>query len=145
MFAKSIHPEFYSHASHAVRYALATVKDDCGIPHLPKSTVKNSLTVKCRAAIGGSITVEAGTDTDGYREVVSFPCGSICFSDIDFSALALITDDTFTVPLGERRRDWVEKQISVFTDAYCSPIGIYSIAYRFTVGNRIKLNKKGSI
>ncbi len=142
-YGNIIHPELYSHAGHAVRYALRTRRDDCGIPHLPKSTVKNSLCIKCRAAGGGRITVEAGCDRGGYREVLTFPSGALCFSELDFAALALITDGSFTVPIAERRRGWVEKQISVYSDDYASPIGIYTIAYRFTVGGRIKLNSKG--
>lgn len=139
-FGDVIHPYFYSHAGHAVRYALKTAKDNCGIPHLEKDSVNRSLTVKCHGGRtgGGKITVEVGTDGDGWREVVAFPGTELCFADVDFANMTMATDDSFTAPISERRRGWVEKQISIYTDAFCAPFGIYSIAYRFTVRGRVR-------
>ena len=135
-----IHPCYYSHAGHPVRYALKTARDNCGIPHLEKDTTNRSLTVKCHGGRtgGGKITVEVGTDGEGWREVVTFPGTELCFADIDFASMTMATDESFTAPIGERRRGWIEKQISIYTDAFCAPFGIYSIAYRFTVRGRVR-------
>jgi hypothetical protein len=51
------------------------------------------------------------------------------------------TEDTYTAPLSEREKRWVEKQIAIYTDEYSSPFGIYAIAYRFTVDGKIKKNR----
>lgn len=140
-YGRRIHPYYYSFAGHAPRYALITPKDNCGIPHLLKSTKKRSLTLKCRAVSSGLIKCEVGSDREGYSEVCSFPNKDLSFSDIDFSSMSLDTDDVYTVALSEKLKNWVEKQITVYTDEYGSPFGIYSIAYRFTVKGNIKNHK----
>ena len=136
-----LHPYYYSFDHHAPRYALKTAKDSCGMPHLSKSTVKHSLAMKLKSAGSGSFTAEVFCDTRGYRELCDFPSGKLSFSDMDFSSLTLETEDSYTVPLSEREKRWVEKQIAVYTDEYESPFGVYSIAYRFTVEGKIKKNR----
>ena len=111
------------------------------MPHLSKSTVKHSLAMKLKSAGSGSFTAEVFCDTRGYRELCDFPSGKLSFSDMDFSSLTLETEDSYTVPLSEREKRWVEKQIAVYTDEYESPFGVYSIAYRFTVEGKIKKNR----
>ena len=139
VFGRRIHPYYYSFAGHAARYALQTKRDDCGIPHLEKSTVKGSLSLKCRAsASGGKIVCEVGSDSDGYREVAIFPGGSFSFGEMNFSALSLTTDNVYTVPIKEKAKGWIEKQITLYTDEFCSPFGIYTIAYRFYVKGKIR-------
>lgn len=137
-FGRRIHPFYYSFANHAPRYAVKTVKDNCNLPHLSKSTVKRSLTIKCRAISGGSICCEAGSDRDGYREICRFPNRDLSFGDIDFGAMSLSPNDIYTVSLSEKLKNWVEKQITIYTTEFGSPFGIYSISYRFTVRGNIK-------
>ena len=135
---RRIHPDFYSFAGHAPRYALITPADNCGIPHLTKSTVKGSLAVKCRALNSGKLICEVGTDRSGYREIASFPGGDFDFESLDFTLMTANTSDSYTVVIGERERGWIEKQIAFYADEYASPFGIYSISYRFTVKGNIK-------
>ena len=138
IYGRRIHPFYYSFAGHAPRYALQTKRDDCSLPHLEKSTVKGSLTVKCRATASGKLKCEVGSDSVGYREVAVFPSSPISFGEVDFSTLSLITDDVYTVPIREHAKGWIEKQITLYTDEFCSPFGIYTIAYRFYVKGKIK-------
>lgn len=138
IWGRRIHPFYYSFAGHAPRYALQTKRDDCSLPHLEKSSVKGSLTIKCRATASGRITCEVGSDGDGYREVTAFPSSPLSFGEIDFSTLSLITEDVYTVPIREKAKGWVEKQIAIYTDDFCSPFGIYTIAYRFYVKGKIR-------
>ena len=135
---RRIHPSFYSFAGHAPRYALKTVLDNCGIPHLTKSTVKHSLTIKCKSYSPNSPICEVGTDRNGYREVTSFPGGELDFAELDFSTLSMLTQNTFTVPIAEKEKGWIEKQLSLWSDKFNSPFGVYSLTYRFTVKGRIK-------
>lgn len=141
IYGTRIHPYYYSFAGHAPRYALQTKKDNCSIPHLEKSTVKGSLSVKCRAVSSGKLICEVGCDNVGYREVCAFPSSGLSFSDIDFANLTLTTDDVYTVPIGEKAKGWIEKQISLYTEEYGSPFGIYTIAYRFSVKGKIKKSR----
>ena len=133
-----LHPYYYSFSGHAPRYALKTARDNCGIPHMQKDTVRGSMTMKCRAIGRGGLTVESTDGTDGYSEIVRFPNSSLSFWGMDFNNLSLLCGDTFTLPIGECRKKWVEKQISVYTEEPFSPFGIYNIAYRFKIKGRIK-------
>lgn len=140
-WGRSIHPYYYSFAGHPIRYALKTKRDDCSIPHLLKSSVKNSLTVKCKALAGGKIICEVGTDNGGYKEITRFPNGELFFADIDFSNLSLSTDSIFTIPIHEKEKGWIDKQITLYSNEFNSPFAVYTIAYRFYVKGKIKRNR----
>jgi hypothetical protein len=133
-----IHPDFYSFDHHAPRYVVSTEWDSCGAPHLTKSTVKHSLTVKYRAFCAAEIYCEVGADAREYTELTSFPAGEFSFAELNFEALPFSLGDYHTVPLSEKEKGWVEKQITLYSDRFASPIGIYQITYRYTIKGRLK-------
>ncbi len=135
---RSIHPEFYSFANHAPTYAIKTAKDDCNMPHLTKSTVKHSLVAKYKTYTFGEIHCEVGTDNGGYSEIANFPASALCFDEINFESLVMAPGDYHTVPIAEKEKGWIEKQITVRSSRYASPIGLYSITYRYMIKGRIK-------
>ncbi len=138
---RSIHPDFYAFDTHAPRYALTTVRDDGGIPDMTKDTVRNSLTVKCKSFGNGSLILEAGTDKKGYRELSKFSDAQLNFQNFDFNFVAFFGEKRLTVPIAEKEKGWVEKQISIYSDKFQSPLGIYSISYRFRTRGKIKRTK----
>ena len=142
ILGKRIHPYYYLFDGHRPRYAVTFKKDDCGIPHLEKNTVKHSLVLKCRALSSGTLRCECGSDSVGYSEAAKFPCADIFFADFDFANMTFITLDTCTVPIADKTKGFIEKQISVYSDEDSCPFGIYTAAYRFTVKGRIKKNRK---
>lgn len=133
-----IHPDFYDFDRHRVKYVIRTCLDDCGIPHLTKSTSKHSLVVKCKSYSSTQLCCEVGTDGEGYREVVRFGGGNFDFSNLDFSALSMSTEEHTTLPIAEKAKGWIEKQITLWSEEFRCPIGIYAIAFRYTVKGRIK-------
>ena len=139
-FGRSIAREYYSFAGHRPKYILKLKRDDCGIPHLTKSTVKHSMTLRLRSASGGRISCEIKTDRGVIKEALLCPSGSLCFDGIDFSDFSFDSSDSFTTPLSEKERGWVEKQITVSSAEFASPIAIYNLAYRFRVKGKIKKN-----
>jgi len=141
LMKRSIHPDFYSFDYHAPRYALSTVSDDGGVPDLTKDTVRGSLTLKCKSFGTGEIILEVGTDKRGYSEVAEFKDVKLNFEDLDFANIAFFGESRLSVPFGEKERGWVEKQISLFSEKFRAPIGIYSISYRFRPRGRIKKTK----
>jgi hypothetical protein len=59
------------------------------------------------------------------------------FSSINFAYLAFETADHFTIPISEKEKNWIEKEIAISsTDG--APIAIYSMSYRFAIKGRIK-------
>lgn len=135
---RRIHTDFYDFDRHAPRYALATKRDCCEIPHLTKSTVKGSLTIKCRGYTSSALLLEVGTDRSGYREGVTLPGSTFGFDSLDFTSMTLDNSPYFTLAFREREKNWIEKQVAMYTDAFRGPFGIYSISYRYTVQSGIK-------
>ena len=131
-----LHPEFYSFAGHAPRYTLVTKSDNCGEPNLSKCTVKDSLTLKLGEG-SSRIKVQIRTDSGNADEEV-LECMGIDFSDIDFSAFTFETRESFTVGARDRTRGWCEKQISISSDEYASPMFLQSIGYRYRLLGKIK-------
>jgi hypothetical protein len=135
---RRIAPCYYAFDRHAAVCRVTTPRDDCDAPNLTKSTEKHSLVIKCRCPGRGELICEAATDTRGYTEPVAFPGAAPDFSTLDFSCLIFDTPESVSIPFNEKEKGWVEKELSLYTDEYCAPIGIDSITYRYTVKGRIK-------
>ena len=138
LFERRLHPSYYSFDSHAPRYALTTAKDNGGFPNLTKNTVKNSLAVKAKLFGSGSFTFEVYNDKNGYREVAELPSSSLDFSEIDFSSLSFSNAASLTLPLKEKEKGWIEKEMNFYSDRFASPFGIYSVTFRFSIKGKIK-------
>ena len=133
-----IHPDFYDFGGRSVRYALRTRADNCTSPHLSKDTVKGSLVVKLKNFGRTSLTLEVGTDRSGYKEIVEFSPSDIDFYDIDFSGFTFALADSYTLPFGEKEKNWIEKSISLYTENFRSPIGVETVAFRYRLRGKIK-------
>ena len=137
VMGRRIHPDFYAFHNHSPRYALICAYDDCGIPHLKKSTIRSSLTAKLAILGGGHIFCEVGRDGNGYHPVASVD-GVSDFSNLSFSASPFACSTSVTVALPEHERGWVEKSIALYSEDFRSPFGMYSICYRYRISGRIK-------
>ena len=135
-----LHPLFYSFAGHAPRYEISTALDDCGIPHLTKSTVKKSLVIKAKSYAPCSILCEVKSDESDPKEVAVFPAGEVGFDDFDFTDTPWYKSRYVSTPLPENEKRWIEKQISLTSEKFASPISLYSITYRYTIRGKIKNN-----
>ncbi len=137
---KRIHPDFYGFANKAPLYALKTKLDNCGIPHLEKSTARNSLSVRIKNMRGTSLSCEVLTDSGVYRPSSRLTGAVLDFTDINFEAFSFDTRDVATVIINDSSKGWVEKQICVFSKAFRSPIAVSSIGYRYRIKGKIKRN-----
>ena len=136
--ANKLHPDFYGFTDHTPTYVMKTALDNCGIPHLTKSTVKGSLVIKAKSYAAEGIICRAVTDKgDGeFRE--AFPPTDQGFDDFSFELPLWHTGKYTSTALAEREKRWVEKQIILSSDKYLCPISIYSIAYRYCIKGKIK-------
>ncbi len=137
-FGRKIHGDYYSFAYHAPLYVARTVMDNVDVPHLTKSTVKNSLTAKLRVYGKTDISFEVKTDKSDYCEIAKIPDTIPDFEDLDFSSLSFISSDYSTVAIKEKEKGWIEKQLQVSSDKFGAPFGLCSEAYRYTIKGRIK-------
>ncbi len=138
---QKIHPYYYSFADHAPRYSLSTVYDDGSVPDMTKNSVKSSLTLKLETSGNGELVCEVGTDKRGYRELASYTAAELDFSSLDFKSFAFLGESRLTLPISEKEKGWIEKQISLHSQSFRAPFGIYSIGYRFYIKGKIKKRK----
>ena len=134
---RRIHPDFYGFLGHAPRYALVTAFDDCDVPHLRKSTVKRSLTLKL-STYSGRICCLVGRDGGEYDPVCVVDGSVTDFSSYSLVSIPFDGSESWTVALPERERGWVEKSIALYSRDFRAPIGVFSICYRYKIKGRIK-------
>ena len=135
-----IHPLFYSFTGHAPTYVVRTALDDCGVPHLTKSTVKKSLVIKAKSHSSRSIECEVTCDGADPMLVDSFPYVGSAFDDFDFTDAPWSISRYASSTLPENEKRWIEKQITLKSSSFASPISVYSIAYRYVIKGKIKNN-----
>ena len=136
--ARKIHPHYYTFDDHAMRCGVRTARDDCSVSALTKNTAKNSLTLKCALSGAGRIRCEVATNRSGYTERCALPNQALDFSDLNFDTLTLDFQESVVLPIKEKEKSWIEKEISVYCEDFRCPIGIDSISYRFTVKGKLK-------
>ena len=140
LMGNKIHPSYYSFAGHTPKYVIKTAIDDCGVPHLTKNTVKKSLIIKAMSTSANSIKCEVTPDAGETVEVGYFPMVASGFDNFDFTSAPWYTGRYTSVALNENEKRWIEKQISLTSECFSSPISVYSISYRYTIKGKIKNN-----
>lgn len=138
LYGRRLHPTLYNFDEVAPRYVIRTVKTDCGIPHLTKSSVKSSLTVKLGRITTALPSCKVTTDKGNYSEFVRIGGSCINFLDMDFSHLSLLPEMDQTVSIAEKEKDWIEKDVVIYSEATSSPISVHGIAFRYKIKGRIK-------
>ena len=133
-----IHPDFYDFALIAPRYLISTGLDDCDVPDMRKSSVKGSLVIKCKSYSHSNLQVEVATDIAPPKTVFKGAISDFGFYDTDFRSMAMQSAKHSSVAVLESERDWMEKRITVLSTDFRSPIGIYSIIYRYKIKGKLK-------
>jgi hypothetical protein len=137
-FGGVIHPHHYSAAGHRMRFSVKTESSDGGIPYLEKSTVRGSLVARLERRSSAPINVVVVTDGDRVSKTALFPLGELDFSNLDFGRIAITSQSAETHTLPEKERNWVKKQIIIYTDDCLAPFAIQSLSYAYKTKGRIK-------
>ncbi len=130
--------EYYDFNGRTIFSGCATKMDNCGIPHLTKTTVKRSMVLKTRMFKHSGAKIKIRTNKKDFTQVGRIISGRATFEDPDFKTYSFSTNDTSIFSINEREKKWVEKQIFVFSDGYRCPIAIHYLAYRYNVAGRYK-------
>lgn len=136
--SRSIHSSYYAFDGMTPRYLLKTVKTNCGVPHLTKSTVSGSTTVKLGRTRAPWLRCEVGTDSGGEVEYPLVYSDWFDFLSLDFGNLTFEQERERTATVREREKGWTEKDITVYTDELVGPLVVYGIAFRYKIKGRIK-------
>lgn len=133
LMGNELHPYYYAFDRHAVRYTAATRNDDCGIPHLTKRTVHDSLVLRFwhtgTASVNCSV-INDGAVAENYDAITSG-------LGLDLGSLTP-RESCIRLTFPDRTRGWVEKSIMLSSFGFASPLAIHSIAYRYKIKGKIK-------
>ena len=112
--------------------------DNCGIPHLNKSTIKKSTVIKTKALASAVTKVRIRTNKSGYKSIARINSNVFSFANVDFSDFSFVTTDQTIFSIREKEKHWVEKQHWLYSDEYQKPFSVYYLAFRYKVSGRIK-------
>lgn len=133
-----IHRSFYQRCNHRYLSAFASVSDNCGCPQVSKNTVRNSLILKMRADNSLSVGVKVRTNREPWQLLEVIKGGDMSFWGLDFDAVSHRAERDMTVICHENKRRWLEKQYYLYSDGYCKPMAVYSMAYRWRALGRVR-------
>lgn len=129
---------FYSFDGHTIHCGVATKLDNCGIPHLAKSTIKKSTVVKTKSMYDSAAKIRVRTNNKGYESVARINSGIFDFEHTDFSSFSFAAEGQTIFAVKEKEKHWVEKQHWIYSDEFERPFAIHYLAFRYKVSGRIK-------
>ena len=128
----------YSYDERTIVCGCATVMDNCGIPHLTKTTIKRSTVIKTKSFKNSSAKVKVRTNKKPYVQIARINNAIFSFEDLDFSDLTFNTTEQSLFSIKEKEKQWVEKQYYLYSDEYLKPFALFSISYRYKIAGRYK-------
>ncbi|MBE6532181.1 MAG: leucine-rich repeat domain-containing protein [Ruminococcaceae bacterium] len=140
LYGRKIHPDFYGFDNKAAHCVVSTVMDDCELPGLRKNSIRDSLAVKFKTFPRSMASVFVSTDAVAHKLLTTLSVSEFNFADVYFADISMLTAPFVSRPIPEFERDWVEKSITLSSDNFRAPIGIYSISYRYRIKGKIKKN-----
>ncbi|MBR2388114.1 MAG: hypothetical protein IKB02_09960 [Clostridia bacterium] len=133
-----IAPIWYSFNERAILSGCATKMDNCGIPHLTKTTIKKSTVIKTKAFHKSAAKIKVRTNKKAYSQIARINSSVFSFDDMDFSDFSFNTEGQTLYAVKEKEKKWVEKQYYIFSDEYQRPFALYYISYRYKIAGRYK-------
>ena len=134
----TISPIYYSFDDRTIYCGIATKMDNCGVPHLSKSTIKKSTVIKTKSMIKSAAKVRVRTNNKGYESVARVNSRVFSFDNIDFSDFSFVSTDQTIFAIKEKEKHWVEKQHWIYSDEFCCPFSVHYLAFRYKISGRIK-------
>lgn len=129
---------YYNFDERIITSGCATRMDNCGIPHLTKTTVKKSTVVKTKSMQTSAMKVRVRTNKKAYNQIARINTTLFSFDNMDFSDFSFITDEQSLFAIKEKEKKWVEKQYYVYSDEYMKPFALFYLCYRYTIAGRYK-------
>lgn len=131
-------PSDYSFDNRTIYCGIATKMDNCGVPHLTKSTIKKSTVIKTRSMRASSAKLKIRTNNKGYESLARINSRVFSFDDVDFTDFSFVSTDQSIFAVREKEKHWVEKQHWIYSDEFNRPFSINYIAFRYKISGRIK-------
>lgn len=133
-----ISPRWYSFDDRTIYCGIATKMDNCGVPHLNKTTVKKSTVVKTKSMISSAAKYKVRTNNKVFEQIDRVNSVMFSFDEVDFSDFSFVSMDQSLFAIEEKEKKWIEKQIFIYSDEYRKPFSIHYLAYRYKIAGRFK-------
>ena len=133
-----ISSEYYTFDGRAILSGCALKMDNCGIPHLNKTTVKKSTVIKTKSGQSSAAKVRVRTNRNPYSEIARINASKFSFDKMDFSDFSFVTGDDSLFSIKEKEKKWVEKQYYIYSDEYKKPFALLYVAFQYYVAGKFK-------
>lgn len=133
-----ISPRWYSFDDRTIYCGIATKMDNCGVPHLNKTTVKKSTVVKTKSMISSAAKYKVRTNNKVFEQIDRVNSVMFSFDEVDFSDFSFVSMDQSLFAIEEKEKKWIEKQIFIYSDEFRKPFSIHYLAYRYKIAGRFK-------
>lgn len=137
-FKGRIHPSFYTHGEHRVRYSVTTPIYDGEVPYILKSNIRGSLVTRLGIMSAASVNFSVRDESGVTMELGGIPLGELDFFEMNFSKISFDKEDVEIVSVPEKQKKWAEKQITIYTNEVKAPFAISSVSHGFKIDGRIK-------
>lgn len=133
-----INPRHYTFDGRSIYCGCALKMDNCGIPHMTKSTIKRSTVIKVKSFASTAAKVRVRTNKNPYHEISRINSSRFSFDQMDFSDFSFITSEETLFSIREKEKKWVEKQYYVYSDEYKKPFALFYVAHKYFVAGKYK-------
>ena len=134
----AIPPDYYTFDGRAIYSGCALKMDNCGIPHMTKTTVKKSTVIKAKSFMRTAAKVRVRTNKNPYNEIARINGTRFSFEDMDFSDFSFVVGEDTLFAIREKEKKWVEKQYYVYSDEFKKPFALYYLAYKYFIAGKYK-------
>ena len=133
-----ISPLYYSFDDRIINCGCATKMDNCGVPHMTKSTKKKSTVIKTKTLQSSSAKIKVRTNKKPYSQVARINNTIFSFENLDFFDFSFETIDQSLFAVKEKEKQWVEKQYYIYSDEYLKPFALFYVTYQYQISGRYK-------
>ena len=134
----AIPADFYTFDGRAILSGCALKMDNCGIPHMTKTTVKKSTVIKVKSFQSTAAKVRVRTNKNPYNEIARINATRFSFDNLDFSDFSFVVGEDSLFAVKEKEKKWVEKQYYIYSDEYKKPFALFYAAFKYFVAGKFK-------
>lgn len=134
----AIPADFYTFDGRTILSGCALKMDNCGIPHMTKTTVKKSTVIKVKSFQSTAAKVRVRTNKNPYNEIARINATRFSFDNLDFSDFSFVVGEDSLFAVREKEKKWVEKQYYIYSDEYKKPFALFYAAFKYFVAGKFK-------
>lgn len=127
---------WYTFDGRTIYSGFAMKMDNCGVPHMTKSTIKKSTVAKVQNFLNPMAKVKVLTNNSPSKDIDRLTANrylDTLFSSMDFANFSFVAMQNSLFLIREKEKKWVEKQYYIYSDEYQKPFALIYLAYRYKI------------